>query len=103
MRSSIVLLFLLVIPTVALAQHQTGDSGFSMEAAKPVHPLPAIEPGCWAALGINTLYDVRYVPEPGGKHIKNILTSISDPPLSPLFFNINKVIFLNDPESFFNH
>lgn len=42
-----------------------------------LHDLAQVRPGCWAALGENTLYDVRYVPEPGGRSIQTIMTAWS--------------------------
>jgi hypothetical protein len=41
------------------------------------HPLEKLHAGCWTALGVNTLHDVRYVPEPGGKLIRTIMTAWS--------------------------
>jgi hypothetical protein len=69
------MIYLFLLP--ALAAAQTGDSSHSRHAAKPLHPLTAIEPGCWAALGENSLYDVRFVPEPAGKYIKTVMTAWS--------------------------
>lgn len=41
------------------------------------HALDDLLPGHWLALGENTLYDVRYVPEPDGKPIHGIMNAWS--------------------------
>lgn len=46
-------------------------------SAHKLHPLVTLKPGHWIALGKNTLYDVRYTPEPGGKPIESIITAWS--------------------------
>lgn len=70
-------IFILLVLFPALAVAQSSDSSHSRHVVKPLHPLETLEPGCWAALGENTLHDVRFVPEPAGKYIETVMTAWS--------------------------
>lgn len=77
MRFALLLTMVLSLCGVAYSQPMQGKSDFDKEVTAPIHPLQNLEPGHWAKLGKNTLYDVRYVPEPGGRPIKTIMSAWS--------------------------
>jgi hypothetical protein len=77
MRTLVIFVLFVLFPGPACLFPQTAAIRSPATGAESVHELAKLRPGHWAALGTNTLYDVRYVPEPGGHHIRTIMTGWS--------------------------